>query len=80
MEKLHLLRDHVAMHKLTPTAAFDYSRIPDMPESVFVAPLRRPAGLGDDWLEPAQRKYGADDHRIWDELYQRQIELMPGHA
>jgi phenylalanine-4-hydroxylase len=68
------------MHKTNPTATSDYSRIPDMPASVYVAPLRKPAGLGDDWLEPAQREYGADEHRIWDALYQRQLDLMPGHA
>jgi len=59
---------------------YDYSRIPDVPPSVFVAPLRKPPGVGDDWLEPGQRRYGNEEHRIWDELYARQIELMPGHA
>ena len=58
----------------------DYTQIPDLASSVYVAPLRKPAGLGDDWLEPAQRRYTAAEHRIWDELYARQIELMPGHA
>ena len=41
---------------------FDYTRIPDLPASVYVAPLRKPAGLGDDWLEPAQRRYSAEEH------------------
>jgi phenylalanine-4-hydroxylase len=60
--------------------AIDYSRIPALPESVYVAPLCRPAHLGDDWLEPAQRSYAADEHRVWDELYARQMALMPGRA
>ena len=62
------MRDHGAMDKPTVPASFDYSRIPDMPASVFVAPLKRPPGLGDDWLEPAQRKYSVAEHRTWDEL------------
>ena len=33
--------------------AFDYTRIPPMPQEVYVAPLQKPAGLADDWLEPA---------------------------
>jgi phenylalanine-4-hydroxylase len=68
------------MTQSTSSQPVDYSRIPALSASVYVAPLRKPAGLGDDWLEPAQRKYGAAEHRIWDELYARQIELMPGHA
>ncbi|MEZ5475637.1 MAG: phenylalanine 4-monooxygenase [Steroidobacteraceae bacterium] len=59
---------------------FDYSRIPDLPPSVYVAPLRKPAGLADDWLESAQRRYTTDEHRIWDELYARQMKLMPNRA
>jgi phenylalanine-4-hydroxylase len=59
---------------------FDYTRIPDLPAAVFVAPLKRPAGVGDDWLEPAQRNYSAAEHVIWDQLYERQIRLMPGYA
>ncbi len=58
----------------------DYTRIPALPGSVFVAPLRKPDGLGEDWLEGEQRRYSADEHRIWDELYERQMKLMPGRA
>ncbi|MFM7395544.1 MAG: phenylalanine 4-monooxygenase [Gammaproteobacteria bacterium] len=57
-----------------------YDVIPDVPASVYVAPLKRPAGLSEDWLEPAQRRYSADEHRIWDALYERQMKLMPGRA
>ena len=62
------------------TAEYDYTRIPDLPASVCIAPLKKPERLRADWLEPAQRQYSTADHRIWDELYARQIQLMPGHA
>ena len=59
---------------------FDYTRLPDMPEGVFTAPLRRPAHLGEDWVEPAQRRYTADEDGIWDALYARQMQVLPGRA
>ncbi len=62
------------------TEPFDYERLPQMPDGVFTAPLRRPGHLGVDWLEPAQRSYTADEHAIWDELYQRQMDILPGRA
>ena len=62
------------------TGRDDYTRIPPVPDSVFVAPLRKPDGLGADWLEGKQRRYGADEHRTWDELYERQMKLVPGRA
>ncbi|MBM4192728.1 MAG: hypothetical protein FJ196_06725 [Gammaproteobacteria bacterium] len=64
----------------TSDPPFGYSAIPELPDSVFVAPLRKPAELGADWLEPAQRRYTTAAHRIWDELYTRQMKLMPGRA
>ena len=62
------------------TAEYDYTRIPDLPASVFIAPLKRPAHVGEDWLEPAQRDYSSDDDAIWNELFERQMELLPGRA
>lgn len=59
---------------------FDYSRIPALPSSVYVAPLFKPAGLADDWLESRQRDYSRDEHGLWDELYARQMALLPGRA
>jgi phenylalanine-4-hydroxylase len=59
---------------------FDYTRLPDMPEGVFTAPLRRPAHLGEDWVEPAQRRYTMDEDGIWDALYARQMDVLPGRA
>ncbi|MFM8518391.1 MAG: phenylalanine 4-monooxygenase [Nevskiaceae bacterium] len=58
----------------------DYTCIPALPAEVFVAPLRKPAQLGADWLEPSQRDYSADEHRLWDELFARQMRLLPGRA
>ncbi len=59
---------------------FDFTRIPSVPPSVYTAPLLKPAGLADDWLEPEQRHYNDAEHRLWDELYARQRALLPGHA
>lgn len=58
----------------------DFSRLPELPEEVFTAPLRRPAHLGEDWLEPQQTDYTADDNAIWDDLFARQMEVLPGRA
>ena len=58
----------------------DYRAIPEVPASVYVAPLKRPAGLGEDWLEPSQRRYSTEEHQIWDALYERQMKLMRNRA
>ena len=42
----------------------DFSRLPDPGAGVFTAPLRRPAQVGEDWLEPAQHDYSAAEHAI----------------
>ncbi|MDE2595360.1 MAG: phenylalanine 4-monooxygenase [Sphingomonadales bacterium] len=59
---------------------FDYARLPEAGGHVFTAPLRRPDLVGADWLEPAQRAYGADEHAVWDELFARQMQVLPGRA
>lgn len=51
-----------------------------MPGNVYTAPLRRPAHVAEDWLEPAQHCYGKDEHAVWDALFARQVELLPGRA
>lgn len=58
----------------------DFATLPDLPGDVFTAPLKRPAHLGEDWLEPAQADYSAEDHAIWDELFARQMAVLPGRA
>jgi len=58
----------------------DFSRLPEMGEGLFTAPLKRPAHVGEDWLEPAQHAYGSDEDAIWDELFARQMQILPGRA
>ena len=58
----------------------DFTRLPEMPEGVFTAPLKRPEHLGEDWLEPKQTEYDSDDDAIWDDLFARQMEVLPGRA
>jgi len=58
----------------------DFNRLPELPEEVFTAPLRRPDHLGEDWLEPKQTDYTSDDDAIWDDLYARQMDVLPGRA
>ena len=63
---------------LDPSA--DFTRLPDLPPEVYTAPLQRPAQVGDDWLEPRQTDYSAEEHRVWDDLTARQMEILPGRA
>ncbi|MBW8783438.1 MAG: phenylalanine 4-monooxygenase [Novosphingobium sp.] len=60
--------------------AADYSRLPKPDPAVFTAPLKRPEHVGEDWLEPAQHVYSADEDATWDALYARQMDLLPGRA
>ena len=68
----------MATTELLPTA--DFAALPTLPADVFTAPLKRPPHLGEDWLEPAQRDYSGEDHAIWDALYARQMDVLPGRA
>lgn len=58
----------------------DFTALPEMPADVFTAPLRKPAHVGDDWLEPKQTDYTAEDDAIWNDLFARQMAVLPGHA
>ncbi len=58
----------------------DFTRLPDMDESVFTAPLKKPEHVGDDWLEPKQTEYDSKDDAIWNDLFARQMEVLPGRA
>ncbi len=60
--------------------ASDFSAIPHVAGDVFTAPLQRPAHIGEDWLEPAQRAYSSDDDAIWNDLFERQMDILPGRA
>ena len=58
----------------------DFTALPELSAEVFTAPLARPAHVGEDWLEPAQTVYSTEDHAIWDDLFARQMEILPGRA
>ncbi|MGX7927404.1 phenylalanine 4-monooxygenase [Tsuneonella sp. HG094] len=58
----------------------DFAALPDLPADVFTAPLKRPAHVGEDWLEPRQADYSSDDDAIWNDLFARQIDVLPGRA
>jgi phenylalanine-4-hydroxylase len=58
----------------------DFTRLPDPDPAVFTAPLKRPAHIGPDWIEPAQHSYGSDENTVWDGLFARQIDVLPGRA
>ena len=58
----------------------DFAALPELTDDLFTAPLKRPEHVGEDWLEPAQRQYGSEEHRIWDDLYARQMDIPPGRA
>ena len=58
----------------------DFTRLPNPDPAVFTAPLKRPDHVGVDWIEPAQHSYGSDENAVWDALFARQIEVLPGRA
>jgi phenylalanine-4-hydroxylase len=58
----------------------DFSQLPQPSRSTYAAPLVRPSHLGEDWLEPTQRVYTDAEHALWDSLYGRQMNLLPGRA
>ncbi|EDL49510.1 phenylalanine 4-monooxygenase [Erythrobacter sp. SD-21] len=60
--------------------AHDFTRLPEMPADVFTAPLKKPDHVGDDWLEPKQAVYDSEDDAIWNDLFKRQMEMLPGRA
>ena len=62
----------------TPDAEF--TALPDMPADVFTAPLQKPAHVGEDWLEPKQADYSSEDDAIWNDLFARQMDVLPGRA
>ncbi|MFA9201013.1 MAG: phenylalanine 4-monooxygenase [Cypionkella sp.] len=67
------------MATLAPPAT-DFGSLPDLPETVFTAPLQKPAHVGDDWLEPRQADYSSEDDAIWNDLFARQMQVLPGRA
>jgi len=63
-----------------PIITNDYSALPEVAPGVFTAPLKRSAHVGEDWLEPTQAAYSANDNAIWDDLFARQMAILPGRA
>lgn len=63
-----------------PETEPDFARLPDMPAEVFTAPLQKPAHVGEDWLEPSQTVYSSEEDAIWNDLFARQMEVLPGRA
>lgn len=57
-----------------------YDVMPKVDKSVFTAKLQKPNGLSDDWLELNQRDYTLEEHNVWDRLYKRQLDILPGLA
>lgn len=57
-----------------------FTALPEVDPQVFTAPLQRPAHVGEDWLEPRQRDYSSDDDAIWNALFERQMDILPGRA
>ncbi|MEO1731203.1 MAG: phenylalanine 4-monooxygenase [Pseudomonadota bacterium] len=58
----------------------DFTALPELSSEVFTAPLAKPEHVGEDWLEPAQTVYSTEDHAIWDDLFARQMDVLPGRA
>jgi phenylalanine-4-hydroxylase len=58
----------------------DFAAIPEVPAGVFTAPLKRPAHVGEDWLEPRQRDYSSAEDAVWNDLFERQMEVLPDRA
>jgi phenylalanine-4-hydroxylase len=58
----------------------DFTTLPEMSRDVFTAPLARPAHVGEDWLEKEQTAYDSEDDAVWNDLFARQMEILPGRA
>ena len=54
----------------------DFAVLPDMPADVFTAPLKRPAHVGEDWLDPAWFRLGASS--LLNDLLMQRTKLATG--
>ncbi|MCB2067961.1 MAG: phenylalanine 4-monooxygenase [Erythrobacter sp.] len=61
-------------------AEHDYAALPQVSGEIYTAPLKRPAHVGEDWLEPAQTLYSSDEDAVWNDLFARQMQVLPGRA
>ncbi len=58
----------------------DYTKLVEPAASVFCAKLQKPDNLNDDWLEASQHNYTLAEHKVWDRLYKRQMDILPNRA
>lgn len=58
----------------------DYAQPPEVSDSIYVAPLAKPDGLADDWVESAQAQFDSEHHAIWHDLFVRQANVAVGRA
>jgi phenylalanine-4-hydroxylase len=58
----------------------DFATLPELAGAVFTAPLAKPVHVGENWLELKQADYSFEDHTVWDDLFARQMEVLPGRA
>ncbi len=70
----------IAEYPPETTEGHDFSALPEVSNDVFTAPLQRPAHVGEDWLEPQQTRYDSEDDAIWNDLFARQMGVLPGRA
>ena len=68
------------MSAIASLAEPDFTRLPDPDPAVYTAPLQRPAQVGADWIEPSQHVYGAAEDAVWNDLFARQMDILPGRA
>lgn len=75
-----IIMQEITTYRIIVMDNIDYTILTEPASSVFTAKLQKPAALSDDWLEFSQRKYTIDEHKIWDLLYKRQMDILPGRA
>lgn len=63
-----------------PDTDTDFATLPELGDDVFTAPLAKPDHLGADWIEPEQTQYSSEDHDVWNDLFARQMDILPGRA
>lgn len=58
----------------------DYSIMPQPSKNVYAASLKKPSHVDENWLEPAQRDYQTAEHKVWDTLFKRQMDILENRA
>jgi phenylalanine-4-hydroxylase len=68
------------MATLADPAGPRFTTLPEPSPDVFTAPLARPRTSARTGSSPRRRLYTAEDHAVWDDLFARQMEVLPGRA